>query len=202
MEGWPIYVADENDPQAFVGVEITVDLILEYDDGKLIRFVGTVDSVRVRAKTGEIYPFENKSAIRLDDGWRQAFSMSMQQTGYCVCLTTALALPEPLTKFRVIGLKSKQTGHVDDYAFFEETREPEAFATWGHWVRHSVGMYEQYHDDWENAPRYTHSCNRYFRPCALLLFCSDDAAGRVEQFNDMVEASLSPSEESAMLHGV
>lgn len=202
MDAWEIYVADVDDPKAFTGVEVTFDLVVEYTDKRIFRYCGMIDAVYRRVKTGELYPFENKSAIRLDDGWRQAFVMSHQQTGYCIAVSTILQLTEPLLKFRVVGLKSKQTGHVDDYAFFEETRKPEDFFMWADWFRHSVETYERYHDDWENSPRYTHSCNRYFRPCALLLFCGDDAAGRKEQFDDMVEAPLSPSEESALLHGV
>ena len=202
MDSWPVYVADEQDPMGFVGVEVPFDIALEYSDGRVFRFVGTIDGVHVRAKTGEIYPFENKSAIRLDEGWRLAFSTSHQQTGYCFVLRFLLQLVDPVLKFRVIGLKTKQTGHVDDYVFFEELRNEEHFSTWADWVHYTITeVYERYHDDWENAPRFTHSCNRYFRPCAMILFCSDNAEGRKEQFNNMVEGPLSPSEESALLYG-
>ena len=125
--------------------------------------------------------------------------MAHQQTGYCVATAEILKTEKPILEFRVVGLKTKQTGHIDDYRFFEETREAMAYDVWADWFRHSVDMYEQYHDDWENSPRYTHSCNRFFRPCALILFCSDSIAGRKEQFDNMIEGSLSPSEEAVLL---
>jgi hypothetical protein len=52
----------------------------------------------------------------------------------------------------------------------------ESFKTerWFDWFLYTVQQYEQYSDNPHNAPKFTHSCNRYFRPCSLIPFCSSD----------------------------
>jgi len=65
---------------------------------------------------------------------------------------------------------------------------------WANWVRRQVEIFEEYQIDWEHAERRTHSCNRYFRPCALIPFCADSARGRQEQWDQMIDVVPSPSE--------
>ena len=95
---------------------------------------------------------------------------------------------------QVIGLKLKPSPRGENYYSFSVTRTADAIMKWADWVRYTVSEIERWRNDWENAPRFTHSCNRYFRPCALIDFCSDSAEGRLEQWEQMVPRELSPSE--------
>lgn len=197
MGNWPIWVADKKDPKCDVGIEQVFDVVLTYDDGKIIRFIGTLDGLvideyRQRRPTLD----ENKTASRLDDGWINSFDMSHQVTGYLACGSAYFGFP--IWNSRVTGLKVKTTGKGEDKYVKLVKRSAESVLHWANWVRHTVDFFETYENDWENAPRYTHSCNRYFRPCSLLSFCGDTADGRREQWEQMSKPRGSPSELAIM----
>lgn len=193
MENWPIYVEDRNDPRSFLGIEQVFDVTFTFGDGKEVRFIGTVDGLVHHVKF-DMAPVldENKTAARLDNGWRAKWELGHQITGYCFAASVIFGFP--IVRSRVQGVKIKPSGGEDVYPLEPLVRTTETFETWGIWLRHTVDMYERYRDDFEHAPRYSHSCNRYFRPCALIPFCCDTRDGRIEQYGDMVEADKSPSE--------
>jgi hypothetical protein len=193
MDNWPIWVADKKNPNCAVGIEQVFDVMLTYDDGKAIRFIGTIDGL-VLDTYRENKPTldENKTASRLDDGWINSFDMSHQVTGYIASASVAFGLS--IWHSRITGLKIKPTHKGEDVYVKRVSRTQDTILHWGAWVRHTVDLYETYEGDWENAPRYTHSCNRYFRPCSLLSFCADSADGRAEQWAQMVPNKGSPSE--------
>lgn len=191
MENWPLYVQDKKNPKSLVGIEQTFDVVLEYADARKIRYIGTMDGLVLKlGKT--LYLDENKTASRLDDGWRESFHMRHQVTGYCAAATTIIG--KPVFNARVTGCKVKPTNKGEDVITLETTRDESKIKQWASWVRHTVELYEQYKDYYENAPRYTHSCSRYFRPCSLLPFCADTPEGRKEQWEQMQATELSPSE--------
>jgi len=194
MEDWPLYVRDLKDPKCMIGIEQVFDVVMEFSDGKLIRYIGTVDGLVQKAATEEWVLDENKTASRLDDGWRMSFDMSHQITAYCAASTTVFGFP--VFKARVTGCKVKPANKGEDVYVLEVARDEYAIRNWAAWVHYSASMYEQYKDDFELAPRFTHSCNRFFRPCSLLAFCCDTPQGRIEQFEQMVPADQSPSEKS------
>lgn len=196
MENWPIYVEDEANPQSCVGIEQVFDVVLTYEDNMEIRYVGTIDGLVIKKATGNYYLDENKTAARLGDAWRNAFDMRHQITGYCAASTTVFGFDKPVYRSRVTGLRIKPTNKGEDvYPFEPIERTVESIDHWATWVRENVEEYERYKDDFEHATRRTHSCNRYFRPCSLLPFCSDTAEGRQLAFNElMVPADPSPSE--------
>jgi hypothetical protein len=196
MENWPIFVENKKDPKSRVGIEQHFDVVLEFGDGRKIRYIGTIDGLNHSKPRGmALFLDENKSAIRLDVGWKMAFYMSHQITGYCAASTTVFGFP--VFDVRVNGLKVKPSQGEDVYTL-ETKRSDYKIQEWGRWMRHSVEMYERYENDWENAPLYTHSCNRFFRPCSLLSFCDDSPEGRKEQWDQMVPASWSPSERAVL----
>ncbi len=194
MDQWPIYVEDKRKPKSRIGIEQTFDVVLEFSDKKLYRYVGTIDGLVM--KHGDVpYLDENKTASRIDDGWRLSFDMKHQITGYCAASTTVFGFP--VFRSRVTGCKIKPTHRGEDVHVLEPIERNEAsIRHWANWLRHTADMYESYKDDYEHAPRYTHSCNRYFRPCSLLPFCGDTPEGRSEQFDQMQPADLSPSEKA------
>jgi hypothetical protein len=194
MDNWPIYVEDESNPKCMVGIEQHFDCVVEYSDGKLIRIIGTIDGVVMKKlPKGEWILDENKTAVRLDTGWRDSFEISHQVTGYCACGTSVFGFP--MHKSRIIGVKIKPTNKGEDVVPVEPMpRSEESYRAWARWLRYTVDLYEQYKDDYENAPLFTHSCNRYFRPCSLISFCGDTAEGRKQQWSEMVPIEPSPSE--------
>lgn len=197
MMNWPIYVQNEKDPDCLVGIEQVFDVVVLFRDGREIRYIGTVDGLVKKRSTGEYFLDENKTANRIDDGWRLSFEMSHQVTGYSIVAPAIFGFK--VDKCRVTGNKIKPTSSGENVYPLETLRRSDsAFASWGYWLRHTVDMYETYQDNWELAPRYTHSCNRYFRPCSLIPFCADDPAGRAEQWEAMIEPDRSPSERAVM----
>lgn len=194
MENWPIYVENGRDPYCMVGIEQIFDVVLVYEDGVRIRFIGTVDGLVVKQPQNIHVLDENKSANRLGNGWRAGFEMSHQVTGYCAAGTVVFGFP--IEHSRVTGVK---VGRGEDpYAFEPIARGPEFVAVWASWVYQAAAKLESYWDRYEDAPRFTHSCNRYFRPCSLLAFCADTVEGRKEQWKEMVPNDLSPSEEAIL----
>lgn len=196
MDTWEIYVSDRKNPNSVVGIEQTFDIIIEYVDGSRIRYIGTIDGLVYAHHHNKHFLDENKTAARLDEGWRQAFEVSHQITGYCAATTTVYGFP--IFDGHIIGTKIKPTNYGDDSWSFEVHRSPEDIGHWANWVRRTVDEYELYQDDIENATRRTHSCNRYFRPCALIPFCADSAEGREAQWLEMVPIEPSPSELAVM----
>ena len=198
MENWPIYVEDDKDPRSFVGIEQVFDVVVTFEDGKEVRYIGTVDGLVHHVKFGHAPVMdENKTAARLDAGWRAKWELSHQISGYCYAASIIFGFP--IVRSRVTGVKIKPTYRGEDVYVVEPlVRDEETFETWAAWFRHTVDMYEQYIGDFERAPRYTHSCNRYFRPCALIPFCCDSKEGRQIQFKEMIPADKSPSERAVM----
>lgn len=194
MENWPLYVEDTKNPKCMVGIEQVFDVVLTFEDNCEFRYVGTIDGLVIKEATGQYHLDENKTAARIDYAWRNAFDMRHQVTGYCAASTSVFGFR--ILKSRVTGLRIKPMNKGEDvYPFEPVERTEDAIQHWATWLRELAETYEKYKDDFEHATRFTHSCSRYFRPCSLLSFCSDTAAGRQVAFNEeMVKSDPSPSE--------
>lgn len=198
----PIWVRDLCDVQSDVGIEIAFDVVITFvietvneagisdTETKHYRFCGKLDGLHLR--DGALCVGENKTASRLDDAWRASFDMSSQITGYT--LAGSVFTGVPIEKGIVWGLaiplpKSYDNGGlVDEYI----KREPFMIARWFSWFYHTVEMYETYQDDPYDAPKYTHSCNRYFRSCSMIPFCTADDEEQHEIIDEMVIEEWSP----------
>lgn len=189
---FPIYVADDGDPNCVVGIENVFDVVLTYDDEKQFRFIGTLDGLTYDTAKGHAVLEDNKTASRLDAGWKASFELSHQVTGYLACAAALYGFD--IYNARILGLKVKPSSRGEDVWPIYTSRTGEQFQRWAFWFRHTAEVFERYKDDWEYAPRYTHSCNRYFRPCSLISFCGDTHEGRLEQWEEMITARMSPSE--------
>lgn len=202
MERWPIYVEDENDPKCQVGIEQNFDVVLSFEDGKKVRYIGTIDGLVKNERTGNERWFldENKTANRLSEAWRQSFDMSHQITGYCAASTATFGFP--VMRNRVTGSKLPPSNSVEDVSVIEPVeRDATYIHRWAQWIRSMSETFDKYRDNWEYADRYTHSCMRYFRTCALLPFCCDSPEGRQESFyKQMVPADETPSERAIVSH--
>jgi hypothetical protein len=71
-------------------------------------------------------------------------------------------------------------------------RSDRQFTRWFEWLLTGVSMYEAYIDAPEKAPLFTHSCNRYFRPCSLIPFCSSDEETQRDLLENMSKEVWSP----------
>ena len=196
----PIWIRDKDDPKSDVGIEHAFDVVIEYTfehpsselHKKSYRFTGKLDGIQW--KDGTLRVDENKTAARLDDAWVLSFDMSSQVTGYC--LAGSIWSGEQITQATVRGLqiplpKAYESGLVT----INTQREPHHLERWLEWFLYSVQMYEQFHHDPINAPKFTHSCNRYFRPCNFLPFCVGDNEEMKLSLEEMITEEWSPLHE-------
>lgn len=193
MHNWPIWVQSKKDPNKIVGIEQAFDVVLTFHDGFQVRVIGTIDGLVIQAATGLNHIDENKTSVRLDRAWREAFELSHQITNYCA--TSSIVYGFPVMHSRVTGVKIKPSGGGDDCIVLEPAmRTPAMVGHWATWVHEQARKYELFENDYEHAQRYTHSCNRYFRPCSLIPFCGDTPEGREKQWEQMIPSDMTPSE--------
>ena len=145
------------------------------DKTHAFHFTGRVDGVHWRDDTrSEISIEDDKTASRLDDAWRMAWSISHQMTGYC--LAAGALLKQPVLRGVVRGLSIPVPKTYDYGGCVAEPilRNEQNFMEWAQWVLHVALTTEPYLGSPENAPKFTHSCNRYFRPCPLIPYCDSE----------------------------
>lgn len=169
----PVWIRNVNDPQSDVGIELPFDVTLSFmlSDGSIhrYRFIGKADGLHQR--DNELYLHENKTASRLDEAWSQSFLLSSQITGYCLAL--GVWAGEAISKAEIFGMSIPLPKNYDFGGIVREVvpRYTHHFERWFDWFLHTIRLEQQYKDDPIHAPKYTHSCNRYFRPCSLIPFC-------------------------------
>lgn len=193
----PVWVRDATDPHSDVGIELPFDVVLSFvlEDGttRHYRFIGKADGLHVRGT--KPYLHENKTASRLDEAWRQSFLLSSQITGYCLALSIWSGLP--INDAEIYGLSIPLPKSYDFGGLVRETvsRDKHHFEHWFDWFLHTVMIDEAYKNDPVHAPRYTHSCNRYFRPCSMIPFCDSDEEEQHRILEEMFIDEWSPLHE-------
>lgn len=171
----PVYVKDD-----FIGVEIPFVVEITRIDNSHATFAtpppiqtyyycGRIDGVHIYG--GTVTAGENKTASRPDATWRAAFHTSSQVTGYNIALSAMLS--ECVSDSLVMGLQIPVPARdiYSGVAFEPVTRTLDDKLRWFEWFFHGIEMYEN-NPDPVLAPRYTHSCNRYFSTCQFLPFCT------------------------------
>ena len=196
----PVWIRDVNDNQSDIGVEIPFDTVLTYEvevDNKLeqieMRYIGKADGVHLR--DGVVFLHENKTAGRIDDAWQMSFMMSSQITGYMLALSVHTGAS--ITTGEVLGMTVPlpRTMEYGGIVRVPVTRYNQHFKSWFHWFLTTALLGEQFKADPINAPRYTHSCSRYFRPCSLLPFCDSEEEEQKLMLSEMPENEWSPLHE-------
>lgn len=187
---------------SFVGIEVPFELVAEYvGEGGIVRrvrFYGRIDGVHCYRNDIETpYIEENKTASRLNDAWSMSFETSHQVTGYIAAARTITGLD--ITKAKVIGLAIPQPRLYDEGILnIRVSRAALQFMEWGKWFRHTAELYFKHFDQPLQAPMYTGSCNRYFRPCSFVPLCaSRDNEEQEEMMDMMVKEEWSPLHEKA-----
>ena len=194
-----------------VGIEIPFEMVITYllELGdkvgnrwqKSYRFIGRIDGIHVRKihDAKSTHPLhllhENKTGARLNEAWTMQWAMSHQVTGYC--LAASLFIGKPVNDGFVLGMQIPLPKSAYDYGgivreYFERPRWQTA--QWFEWFLHTVQTIERFQgkDDIDSAPRFTHSCSRYFRPCAMLPYCTSESEERIEMIAEMVDDLWSP----------
>lgn len=194
-----VWVREPHDPTSDVGIEVPFDIVITFvrnnGDEFSIRFIGKIDGVHVEDNETIVIE-ENKTASRLGDAWMQSFEMAHQVTGYMMAI--ALWVKQPVNKAVVRGLSIPLPKSYDYGGNIAHTvmREQHHFEHWLNWVRHTVfELWLPYKDNVIDAPRYTHSCNRYFRPCSMLPFCAVPDDEKEQVLSEMEHKPWSPLHE-------
>lgn len=199
-ERFPVWIADPRDPTSKVGIEQSFDIGITFTETsslvgdvrpaqQRIRYTGRIDGIH--RHRDEIILNENKTAGRLDDGWRMAFDISHQVTGYSIA--ASLITGHPISRGIVWGVqlplpRAILNGVQDVWTVREDIHRHR----WLMWLHHTVTLYNQYKSNVLEAPKYSHSCNRYFRPCSLISFCYSDDADQRQLLAEMLHDEWSP----------
>lgn len=192
-----IYISNVNDPTAPIGVEQSLDVVFNTSHGAF-RFIGLVDALYQNKDTGQIKQGEYKTTSSMNDAWRMAFDTRHQITAY----NAALHAYFDNVSQDVILLGSsipvrKTTAPVQHFPVYRDESAVQQFLQTMVFTKF---VKETFLSQPLFAPTFTHSCNRYFRPCAFIDLCSSALADQEAMLEQMEEASsLSPSEEKALL---
>jgi len=199
---YPVWVDDVNDPTARVGIEVPIDMIIESGEehatdgfitAQRIRYCGRMDGLHWNGPRGgsQLIVHENKTGGRLDIAWRMSFLMSHQVTGYT---QGASVISGQLVKRAiVIGAQLPLPREYGNGIVYENAiREHYHVKRWTDWIFQALAQYVRYNHDPINAPKFTHSCNRYFRPCPFIPFCYEDDDGMRSMIEQMVDDEWNP----------
>jgi hypothetical protein len=181
-EGYLPYVNGD-----FVGIEVPIHLKLTFEDGTEFAYFGRADVVLVKPKTETLTVVDNKTSSNVSNQWETQWRTSHQLTGYCVGVSSMIR--RRVMDFGVLGLqvplpKGQEFG---GYVFMEGTKTNRAVAEWAKWAYSAWSLWDQYKDVPFEAPQFTHSCYRYFRPCSFVPICDlaeDDPPMTLHEMTD------------------
>lgn len=201
----PVWIRDASDPTSDIGVEIPFAIKIqpygnEHNDTYPLQpfiYTGRIDGLHHAAKDSEeLIIQENKSASRLDDAWRMSFDMSHQVTGYCVA--GSLHANTSIRRGLVLGLALPLPRYASDgLSIVDVYRDSFMKERWLQWLEYTSNIYNAYRHNPMTAPKHTHSCNRYFRPCSMIPFCASDEQEQADMLEQMVNDEWSPLHDKA-----
>lgn len=204
---FPIYVSDDNDPTKPVGVEKSLDVLFTcdvmHDDGTIdiqtFRFIGLADVVYHNRETNLVTLGEYKTTSSMNEGWREAFRTRHQQSAYLGALQAYF--PNVSWDCILTGSSIPVRKTSAPNMTFPIYRDREAVNNFLMTALTALELMAKYKDEKAiDAPMFTHSCNRYFRPCSLLDLCSSCRDDQLAMWNEMaISPEMSPSEFKAFL---
>lgn len=171
----PVWIRDPDDPTSDVGIEIAFDLVVDIAGSSTpsFRLTGRIDGIHVNSR-GDLTIHDNKTASRLNEAWSQSFLLSHQVTTYCAAASVFTLHPVHNAEILGLALPLPKSYEFGGYIREPVSRHEWHYSRWVDWLVHTIAMAEQYKDNPYDAPRYTHSCNRYFQPCSFIPFCDSD----------------------------
>ena len=158
------------------------------------RFTGKIDGIHYNTNN-EIVLDENKTASRLNDAWVQSFTVNSQPTGYLIAVSTFTNSNVRKADIHGISIPMPKTYDYGGIVREPITRTDHHFASWIKWFNVTAFGIESDLANPMGALRYTHSCNRYFRPCAFIPLCDSDENEQQKILSEMVHDEWSPLKE-------
>lgn len=180
-----------------IGVEIPFVLEVtrytkDFADGWIIEthyYCGRIDGVHHYGDGLAVA--ENKTAAQLSSTWRTSFAISNQVTGYTIAGTEIFQ--EEITNAFVMGSQIPLPRDVYNGTVFEPlTRGISDRIRWCEWFFGSIETYERFVSRPTAAPRYSHSCNRFFSACEFIPFCASPRDEQDSILEDMRTDEWSP----------
>jgi hypothetical protein len=189
----PVWMRDNADPTSDVGIEIPFDMLVSISGSNYLTFrlTGRIDGIHYNS-SGELCIHDNKTASRLGDAWANSFALSHQITGYCVAASTFIQAQIHKAEILGLAIPLPRTYDLGGYVREVVSRRDYHYARWLDWLVHTIQLERRYKDNPYEAPKYTHSCNRYFRPCSLIPFCDADDEEQHRIVDEMVLDEWSP----------
>lgn len=179
-----------NPSTGFLGIEIAFDVVIEYGDVAPFRFVGRIDGVHLdTANRPRIQ--ENKTGARIDQTWAASFATSHQVTGYAFATSVLTGLEVRVGDAVGTQIPPPRNRDLAGIVCERFERTDLQFRRWFEWMLTGVSMYEAYMPDPRQAPQFM-ACNRYFRPCSLIPFCSADEETQLDMLKNMSKEVWSP----------
>ena len=213
FERYPVWIRDQT-PTSDVGVEIAFSykVVLSKNNNDLsdlrnvdlgdkeFIFTGKMDGIHVNPKDNSLIIHENKTGARLDDAWLAQWRMSHQITGYAVAAAEFTGAPVP--NCQVIGMQIPLPRSTRDGIRTDRVpRDPNKIAQWANWLWHTVDIVDTHRDNPLDAPRYTHSCNRYFRTCSFISLCDMEPVEQKLIYDEMIIEEWSPLHDTSKVVG-
>jgi hypothetical protein len=188
-----VWIRSLDEPTTDVGIEIPFDVHVSISGMDLLQFrlTGRIDGIHYDG-LNRLTVHDNKTASRLGEAWSMAQVLNHQYTGYCAA--ASVFTQDVVSRYDVLGLAIPLPKTYDFGGFSREPgeRHHHHYADYVRWLAHTVALTRRYANDPEHAPRYTHSCNRYFRPCSFIPYCYGDPEERKAIIEEMVVDEWSP----------
>lgn len=189
----PVWMRNVLDPHSDVGIEIAFDVVADMHTHGFPKFrlTGKIDGIHYNS-SGNLTVHDNKTASRLGEAWSMSQAINHQFTGYTVaasCFTN-----DTCKNVEVLGLSIPLPRNYDlgGYERVTMTREAHHLGRWVQWLIHTIGIELTFLNNPFDAPKYTHSCNRYFRPCSFIPFCDADQEEQRIIVSEMTHDEWSP----------
>jgi len=176
-----VWVSDPDNPEAAVGIELpfAFDIVLP---NATITYVGALDGIN--EVDGNLILQENKSTWRINEPWRDQFSMTHQVTGYCI--GAALYAMREVTDVEIVGVSippPKQMG-VSGVDIITTERTQSCLPDFLQWVAGQAQQILEFKDQPTDAPKHTTACARFNHSCPLIPLCTLDPEERRETFDE------------------
>lgn len=176
---WPVFVADGDDPQRFVGIELTTDLYIEYEDLR-VRYTGRMDGIHMHTYKydGETLTapvvHENKTSGRLDEAWKISHLLAHQCTGYAVAGSLMVGTLVPRAMILGLQLPQPRNTYNPGQMQFPSRITDKRINEWLEWVHRNGRLMMSAISDPLGCETRRHSCSRYFQPCAFFALCGEE----------------------------
>lgn len=203
LAAYSIHIDDASDPTAAIGIEKSLDVVftayMSDDSIRQFRFIGLADALYHNPVTSIVALGEYKTTSSMNDGWREAFRTRHQLSAYYGALHAYFEniKGDIILTGSTIPVR-KTTTPVMTFAEGRDVQSVRNFITTALFAMDVATQHPGI--EAVNAPMFTHSCNRYFRPCSMLDLCTaaDEDRGIIwEQMQ--IDNNLSPSELKALL---